>query len=477
VSIASLQFFAFALCAALLFRLSHAARWRNSVFLLANVAFLATFSTHLLLWMPMACFLAGGYLGIRILQRTNGGWWFVGFLSATIAAFFWLKKYSFLPDSILIAAPYATIGLSYMFFRLAHLLIDTHGRDLKAPIGPVSYLNYMLNFTTLVSGPIQRFQDFANWDVEQRALNWRLVGQSLERIVVGFFKVAIVSALLYSLHLRALGAPSARDGLLQREAYVCVVGGAYAIYLYYNFSGYMDIVIGVARFFGLTLPENFNKPFSANNFLDFWRRWHMTLSDWLRFYVYNPLLQKLITTFPSPALTPLHGVVAVFATFFLIGLWHGQTGVFAIYGLLLGLGVSGNMLYQIAMTSALGRRDYRAIAGSFSYQMAARGLTFAWVSLSLFCFWADWDQLRVIGASLGAGGAVMAFAMLAIVAGIAYAAFEIVVRLAGNFWIATGPALMSRYARTVYATTMVTVVLCTILLLTQSAPTIVYEKF
>jgi alginate O-acetyltransferase complex protein AlgI len=478
MNVASLQFLGFALGAALLFRLSEAPWWRSGTFLCVNLAFLFSFSRDPRSWVPLACFLAAGYVGVRLVQTRAAGrslFWLM--ISSTLIAFFWLKKYSFIPNSIFLSMPYVTIGLSYMFFRLAHLIIDSYGRDISAPIGPLTYFNYLTNFTTLVSGPIQRFQDFAKWSVSPASLTWWLAGTAMERVVIGFFKVVIVSALLFHLHQDALAAFTVAVGSPARIIEVCVLGGAYSLYLYFNFSGYCDIVIGIAALFGLTLPENFNRPFSANNFLDFWRRWHMTLSNWLRYYVYNPLLQQLMETFPEPSRAPVLAIIAIFVTFFLIGFWHGQTGVFAIYGLLLGLGVSGNLLYQQAMTSVMGRQKYRALSANFFYQMAARGLTFAWFTLSLFCFWADWSQLRAICSSLGWSDAVGAFAVLAIAAAVAFTVLETTGLLITLPWTWTRPVLLSRYARTVYATTLATLVIGTILLLTQSAPTIVYEKF
>jgi alginate O-acetyltransferase complex protein AlgI len=87
------------------------------------------------------------------------------------------------------------------------------------------------------------------------------------------------------------------------------------------------------------LPENFDRPFSSDNFLNFWSRWHITLSEWLKTYVHNPLLLNLMRRYPSPALQTCWGVLAVFVTFFLIGVWHGQTLVFVFFGVLQGLGV------------------------------------------------------------------------------------------------------------------------------------------
>src|SRR6202044_372706 len=97
-----------------------------------------------------------------------------------------------------------------------------------------------------------------------------------------------------------------------------------------------DVVIAVARCFRIVLPENFNRPFSAPNALNFWARWHISLSQWLKTYVYTPLLVGLMRRFPSPAAEPLFATIAFFVTFFLVGVWHGQTSEFIVFGFLQG---------------------------------------------------------------------------------------------------------------------------------------------
>src|SRR5271166_4250145 len=121
MNVASLQFLAFALGAALLLRLASLSQWSSIVFLCLNLSFLASFSTNPRQWLPMGCFLLAGYAAVRLLQRRQRWSLFLLLISVTLAAFVWLKKYSFLPNSLFITTPYMTIGLSYMFFRLAHL--------------------------------------------------------------------------------------------------------------------------------------------------------------------------------------------------------------------------------------------------------------------------------------------------------------------------------------------------------------------
>jgi D-alanyl-lipoteichoic acid acyltransferase DltB (MBOAT superfamily) len=161
----------------------------------------------------------------------------------------------------------------------------------------------------------------------------------------------------------------------------------YPIYLYFNFSGYTDAAIGAARLFRIELPEHFDRPFTSENFINFWSRWHITLSAWLKAYVYIPLLIALMRRFESPRYEPYFGVFAFFVTFFLVGAWHGQTSKFLFFGVLQGAGVAVNKLYQIEMTTILGRRGYRLLCDNPLYRMLSRGLTFTWFAFRLLWFW------------------------------------------------------------------------------------------
>ena len=154
-------------------------------------------------------------------------------------------------------------------------------------------------------------------------------------------------------HANALRALSSDFGFRDRVLNGVLIATIYTVYLYFNFSGYMDIVIGVARFLRFHLPENFNRPFFADNFIEFWARWHITLSTWLKTYVYNPLLIILMRRYPSPNLESFFAVIAYFVTFFLVGVWHGQTSEFIVFGALQGLGVSVNKLHQVVLASML----------------------------------------------------------------------------------------------------------------------------
>ena len=477
---ASFEFLGFS--AAVILVLNLAARsvlWRQAVLLVASIAFLSFFSHAPQAWLPLVAFLACGYASLRAMQSGKGKAGYAPILIGLIFAYVWLKKYTFLPEPLFLSFSYVTLGLSYVFFRVLHVVIDAHDGLIAEPVGVVSYVNYTLNFTTFVSGPIQRYQDFASMQLSPTPppLDVVVAGEALERIIIGFFKVNVLSLLLAMLQTQALNTLPVDGGFAVNLSKGIVIAAVYPLYLYFNFSGYIDIVIGVARFLRIRLPENFNRPFSADNFLNFWSRWHITLSEWLKTYVYNPLLMTLMRRFPSPRIEPFLGVLAFFVTFFLIGVWHGRTSVFLFFGVLQGLGVSVNKLYQVLMAKRMGRKRYRAWANNGVYNCFARGLTFTWFTFTLLWFWSNWQQLGFLWNRLGFPVIVAVWAAIFLGSSVVLAGWE---------WLRSGvlslrwggqPVLLSRYVRTVWGTALAVLAVATAMLLSVPAPDVVYKAF
>ncbi len=470
-------FLLFAAVAALVFNLGRSVGWRQAVLLGANLVFLASFSRDPVTFLPFAGFIALGYAAYRLAAGRLARGLFVGLLVLVLAVFVWLKRYSFVPSATFLPFPYVLIGLSYVFFRVMHVVIDGHQDAIDGRIGLVSYLNYTLNFTSLVSGPIQFYQPYRGMELERLPLDLPIMGAALERIVVGYFKVAIVSALLSMLQHGAIDDLLAGGTLADRVGAGVLVASVYPVYLYFNFSGYVDVVIGVARFFRIELPENFNRPFAAESFIIFWSRWHMTLSGWLKTYVYNPIMMAGMTRVTSPALGPYVAVFAFFVTFFLVGLWHGQTTEFLFYGFLQGGGIAANKLYQIKMADRLGKKGYRTLAANRLYRVCCRGLTFTWFTLTLFWFWSGWTQIGAFCHALGAGG--LALVGLAILVGSALVleAMEVARALVLSVRWQRVSVVESRYTRTAWGAALVAIVLLAGVVLSAPAPDIVYKAF
>jgi D-alanyl-lipoteichoic acid acyltransferase DltB (MBOAT superfamily) len=202
---ASFQFVLFGLAVALVSNFSRSRVWRSAVLLVASLVFLDMLAHKPIVFLPLAGFLLLGYTGLLMLER---GWSrsAVWSILAVIFVYVWLKKYTFLPEGTFLHYPYFTLGLSYIFFRVLHLLIETGDANEKQHIGLGTYLLYTLNFTTLVSGPIQRYDEFAKdqFAVEPIALGPRVIGLQLERLVRGFFKVNVLAMLLHAVQQDAL---------------------------------------------------------------------------------------------------------------------------------------------------------------------------------------------------------------------------------------------------------------------------------
>jgi D-alanyl-lipoteichoic acid acyltransferase DltB (MBOAT superfamily) len=406
---------------------------------------------------------------------------FVPLLVVGVAGFAWLKKYSFIPSSLFLPHPYVTLGLSYILFRVLHLIIDARARHTTLPlkIGLVSYLNYTLNFTTLIAGPIQRYKEFSSMQLAPvpLPLNAIIAGEAFERIVIGFFKVNVLSLFLLMLQTNALVSFPLEHSPRQRMWAALVITATYPFYLYSNFSGYIDIVIGLARFLRIKLPENFNRPFSSENYIIFWRRWHITLSTWLNIYVYMPLMLRLIKRWPSSTVEPFLAVGSFFVTFFLVGIWHGQTSVFLFFGILLGLGVSVTKLYQVLLARSTGPMRHKQLQNNWLYNAAARGLTFTWCAFTLLWFWSSWAQLSFLARSLGAGEIVLVWSAIFVGSSVLLALWEAVRKWVLSFQVDGQPLLLSRYVRTIWSTALVVIALATVLLLNIPAPDIVYKTF
>lgn len=415
-------YLAFVAAAILAFNATRAFRVRQGVLLAANLIFLASFVRSPEQLAPLAGFLLLGYAATRWVRRWPQGW-VLGF-SVTLIVFIFavLKRYTFLPARIDLPFLYLQIGLSYILFRILQMVIDSAGGEAEARLGPLDFFNFTCNFLCFVSGPIQRSNEYLT-DLQQltRKVDEALAFTAMHRIVKGFIKLAVISAVANFLFANWSGPLLADTTTLGGWRYAAQYAAAavtYTFYLYYNFSGYMDIVIGIGWLLGQNLPENFNRPFSARNIFEFWARWHMTLSEWFKTYLFNPLMKFMATRVTAPALLPYLGVIAFFVTFFVMGVWHGSTGVFVIYGLVMGAGASLNKLWQVFMTNRLGKKRYKVLGDSFAYAALARGLLFAFFAIAVTGLWVNMDQLVLLAHRLGALGLALAFAGTALCAAV-----------------------------------------------------------
>ena len=387
--------------------------FRQCVLLVANLLFLASFVQSAQQLAPLLGFLVLGYAATRWVVRWRKPWLLGWTIALIVAVFAVLKRYTFLPARIELPFLYLQVGLSYILFRILQMVIDSAGGEDEARLDPLRFFNFTCNFLCFVSGPIQRSNEYlANLGQLDRKVDEATAFSAMHRVIKGFIKLAVVSAVFNYLFANISAPVLAAATTMAGWRYVAQYAASavtYTFYLYYNFSGYMDIVIGIGLLLGQNLPENFDRPFSARNIFEFWSRWHMTLSEWFKTYLFNPLMRFLADHVTAPVWLPYLAVIAFFVTFFVMGVWHGSTGVFVIYGLVMGAGASLNKLWQVFMTQRLGRKQYKSVGDSFAYATLARGLMFAFFALAVTGLWVNMDQLGLIARRLGVGG--LAFAL------------------------------------------------------------------
>ncbi len=385
----SFQFFLFILVSLFIFHALHKKINSRFIFLSINITFIYYHLDSLWSFLPFLAFFLVCFTCVKVLEHLPTRISLVSSLICILALFLYLKRYSIISFLPLIERSYLIVGLSYVLFRVLHLLIDIYGRAIKEKISFSAFTNYTLFFLSYISGPIQRYEDFTSQleGISKKTLSHDDVYQSFSRLLSGYIKIGIISVLMESIfsYFR-VGIEVGNFSLISISSYMCATF-FYTMYLYYNFAGYMDIVIGIGQLIGINLPENFNKPFGATNFLEFWSRWHITLSEWFKFYLFNPIVKALTSRWTYPELFPYYGVFAYFITFFIMGIWHGSTYSFLVFGLFLGFGVSINKLYDVEIRRKLGKKKYNSLNSSTLYLRITSGLTVSYFCISLTCLW------------------------------------------------------------------------------------------
>ena len=224
------------------------------------------------------------------------------------------------------------LGFSYVAFRIIHTLRDRQMGRLPA-VDLAEYVTYVIFFPSFTAGPIDRIERFIK-DLRKLASlgndELLIAGQ---RFMIGLFKKFVVADALALIALNDMNALQVRSA-----GWMWILLYAYAFQIYFDFSGYTDIALGIARFLGINLPENFASPYLKPNLTQFWNNWHMTLTQWFRAYFFNPVTRWLRSwnrPMPAPAMIALTQV----ATMLLIGFWHGVTWNFALWGLWHGVGL------------------------------------------------------------------------------------------------------------------------------------------
>ncbi len=254
---------------------------------------------------------------------------------ATAAVAGWWRGLTGQDVGLAAPADLAWLGYSYVAFRVIHTLRDRM-TGILPDLSLRAYLSYILFAPAIVAGPIDRAERFTA-DYQSlpglRGFDPVRWGLGLWRVGEGLFKKFVVADLL----AQGLSLTPVLAGETQNAAALWLLLFGYGLRLYFDFGGYTDIAIGLGILFGIRLPENFDRPYTRTNLTSFWQSWHITLSNWARFYIFTPLSRALLRRRKpgaSPLLTPTTIVLTShLATMIVIGLWHGITWNFFIWGL------------------------------------------------------------------------------------------------------------------------------------------------
>ena len=233
----------------------------------------------------------------------------------------------------------AFIGISYMSFKTIQIMLEISDGLIKEKISIKDYLQFLLFFPTVSAGPIDRSRRFLKEinEVRPRKEYLELAGDGVYRIVLGLLYKVVLSTYVYQMLL----ALSNTGTVVYSIKYMYL----YTLYLFFDFAGYSLMAVGSSNILGIQTPMNFNKPFLSVDIKDFWTRWHITLSTWLRDFVFSRVLMQVIRK--KWFKNRLHNAIyAYMVNMLVMGFWHGLSVSYIVYGFYHGVLMAGFEVYQ-----------------------------------------------------------------------------------------------------------------------------------
>jgi len=239
------------------------------------------------------------------------------------------------------------LAISFFTFQQIAYISDCYMERMRPETSLLKYALFVMFFPKLVSGPIVNFQKMRDQfdGLLCQKTDYEYLVRGIFRLTIGLFKKVVIADTLALIVQQGYA-----DGATLNLPVSAISTFGYALQLYFDFSGYTDMAIGSAMLFGIRLPENFNSPYIASSIRDFWRRWHITLSTWVRDYIYIPL--------GGSRTNPTLVCCNLFISFFIIGIWHGAGWTFIAWGILHGLAVITNYIWSksgIRLPNLIGR--------------------------------------------------------------------------------------------------------------------------
>jgi D-alanyl-lipoteichoic acid acyltransferase DltB (MBOAT superfamily) len=333
--------------------------------------------------------------GVTVCLATLGYYKYTSFLMTTL-----LQAWGHFapPPHIQVYSPLLPLGISFFVFHAISLLMDCYRGKVREPVNLGDALLYVAFFPQLIAGPILRASRFLPQLAIRRNPNSIRVNRAFLLIVSGLFKKVVISNMLATRLVEPVFAVPQSFGAW--DTLLAVYG--YAAQIYCDFSGYTDIAIGCALLLGYRFPRNFNAPYTAADPQEFWRRWHISLSSWLRDYLYFPL--------GGSRKGKLRTYINLMVTMLLGGLWHGAAWTFVVWG-----GLHGFYLVVHRLWSRIGWRPLVGWRATKAWRWASRILLFhavcvGWVffrSSSFAIAYSVFGRLTVPGVATLATGPVM----------------------------------------------------------------------
>jgi len=263
-------------------------------------------------------------LGIDFAIGKQRLWWLWGGVGGNLLLLGYFKYTGFFLQNIGVEnaaalTPVLPIGISFFTFQALSYLIDLYYRRVQVQKNPLNLALYISLFPQLIAGPIVRYSEVEK-EIIDRTVTRSDVAEGVQQFVRGLAKKTLLADPMGLVADRVFAIPEA--GLTPETAWLGAI--CYSLQLYFDFSAYSDMAIGLGRIFGFKFPPNFNYPYTARSVTDFWRRWHMTLSRWFRDYLYIPLGGNR------------HGAIRTYLNLWIVflatGIWHGAAWTFIIWG-------------------------------------------------------------------------------------------------------------------------------------------------
>src|SRR5579859_1480821 len=309
---------------------------------------------------------------------------YFNFFAVTISVFAHSMGWRLNPFTLRVLLP---AGISFYTFQSLGYVIDVYRGKVRPATRLVDYLAFVSFFPQLVAGPIERAGNLLPQFELERVFSLEAATDGCRQILWGLFKKVLISDALGEVVDAAFASPRLYSGSSLAAATVC-----FAFQIYCDFSGYSDVAVGTAKLFGFRLTRNFAYPYFSRNPLEFWRRWHISLSTWFRDYLFIPL--------GGSRVGPGRLFVNVALTFLLSGLWHGANWTFIAWGLLHALAAYPFLLLRSSGSSAGSKAP---VEDAKPASLAAMALTFTFVSLAWVFFRAETvsDALLIWGRMAG----------------------------------------------------------------------------